>query len=131
MNKSAFTLIELSIACPPNLEERSGVPVDARQGFTLIELSIVLVIIGLIVGGVLVGQDLIKAAKLRAIVARGQALYSRLNCKAPFAVGKNHNVKGQLCITTIRLTAVRCIPSPYTINIMSKSTNSRFATGHE
>jgi len=39
-----------------------------QQGFTLIELSIVLVIIGLIVGGVLVGQDLIKAAQLRAAI---------------------------------------------------------------
>jgi prepilin-type N-terminal cleavage/methylation domain-containing protein len=39
-----------------------------RDGFTLIELSIVLVIIGLIVGGVLVGQDLIKAAQLRAVL---------------------------------------------------------------
>lgn len=37
-----------------------------RHGFTLIELSIVLVIIGLIVGGVLVGRDLIKAAEIRA-----------------------------------------------------------------
>ncbi len=39
-----------------------------KKGFTLIELSIVLVIIGLIVGGVLVGQDLIKAAGIRATV---------------------------------------------------------------
>ena len=38
-----------------------------HSGFTLIELSIVLVIIGLIVGGVLVGQDLIKAAQMRSI----------------------------------------------------------------
>src|SRR5580693_9186033 len=37
-------------------------------GFTLIELSIVLVIIGLIIGGVLVGQDLINAAQARAII---------------------------------------------------------------
>ena len=35
-----------------------------EQGFTLVELAIVLVIIGLIIGGVLVGQDLIKAAQV-------------------------------------------------------------------
>lgn len=38
----------------------------AERGFTLVELSIVLVIIGLIVGGVLVGQALIEAARIRA-----------------------------------------------------------------
>jgi len=43
-------------------------PLTPQSGFTLIELSIVLVIIGLIVGGVLVGQDLIKAAGIRATV---------------------------------------------------------------
>jgi len=39
-------------------------------GFTLIELSIVLVIIGLVVGGVLVGQTLIAAAGVRATIAQ-------------------------------------------------------------
>lgn len=42
---------------------------DTRRGFTLIELSIVLVIIGLIVGGVLVGQTLITAAKQRKLIS--------------------------------------------------------------
>ncbi len=37
-----------------------------QDGFTLVELAIVLVIIGLIVGGVLVGQVMIKAAQIRS-----------------------------------------------------------------
>jgi prepilin-type N-terminal cleavage/methylation domain-containing protein len=45
-------------------------PKTTTAGFTLIELSIVLVIIGLIVGGVLVGQDLIKAAEMRATISQ-------------------------------------------------------------
>ncbi len=40
----------------------------ARTGFTLVELSIVLVIIGLLVGGVLAGQSLIRASELNAII---------------------------------------------------------------
>lgn len=39
-------------------------------GFTLIELSIVLVIIGLIIGGILTGKDLIQAASLRALLTQ-------------------------------------------------------------
>lgn len=42
----------------------------AKNGFTLIELSIVLVTIGLLVGGVLVGQDLIKGAEVRAQITQ-------------------------------------------------------------
>ena len=38
----------------------------SRSAFTLVELSIVLVILGLLVGGVLAGQSLIHAAELRA-----------------------------------------------------------------
>jgi prepilin-type N-terminal cleavage/methylation domain-containing protein len=45
-----------------------------KQGFTLIELSIVLVIIGLLVGGILVGTDLIKAAEIRSVISQTKAL---------------------------------------------------------
>ena len=38
-----------------------------KQAFSLVELSIVLVILGLLVGGVLSGQSLIRAAELRSV----------------------------------------------------------------
>ncbi len=41
-----------------------------NSAFTLIELSLVLVIIGLVVGGVLVGRDLIKAAEVRSAISQ-------------------------------------------------------------
>jgi prepilin-type N-terminal cleavage/methylation domain-containing protein len=50
-----------------------------RAGFTLIELSIVLVIIGLVVGGVLVGRDLICAAELRAQISQIEKYNTAVN----------------------------------------------------
>lgn len=43
-----------------------------QKGFTLVELSIVLVILGLLVGGVLSGQSLIRAAELRSVSSEYQ-----------------------------------------------------------
>ena len=42
------------------------------QGFTLLEMALVLVIVGLLVGGVLTGKNLIRAAELRAVSAEAQ-----------------------------------------------------------
>lgn len=48
-----------------NLEARRG-----EAGFTLVELAIVMIIIGLLIGGILKGQELIANAQLTATVAQ-------------------------------------------------------------
>lgn len=58
--QSGFTLVK---------PKRSEVPAKAgihRQAFTLVELSIVLVVIGLIVGGIMAGQSLVRLSALRS-----------------------------------------------------------------
>ncbi|HKB81711.1 MAG TPA: prepilin-type N-terminal cleavage/methylation domain-containing protein [Burkholderiales bacterium] len=43
---------------------------NQNQGFTLIEIAIVLVIIGLLLGGVLKGQELITSARVRNLISQ-------------------------------------------------------------
>jgi prepilin-type N-terminal cleavage/methylation domain-containing protein len=50
-----------------------------QHGFTLIELSIVLVIVGLITGGILVGRDLIHTAELRSVIKQKEDYESAVN----------------------------------------------------
>jgi prepilin-type N-terminal cleavage/methylation domain-containing protein len=69
---------------------------SGRSGFTLIELSIVLVIIGLIVGGVLVGQDLIKAAEVRATISQIEKYNTAVNT----FYGKYQALPGDMNIST-------------------------------
>jgi prepilin-type N-terminal cleavage/methylation domain-containing protein len=66
------------------------------QGFTLIELSIVLVIIGLIVGGVLVGQDLIRAAEVRAQISQIEKYNTAVNT----FYGKYQAIPGDMNVAT-------------------------------
>jgi prepilin-type N-terminal cleavage/methylation domain-containing protein len=50
-----------------------------KAGFTLIELSIVLVIIGLLVGGILTGRDLILSATIRSQTSQFQEIETQIN----------------------------------------------------
>ena|SRR3990167_1004003 len=50
-----------------------------KNGFSLVELSIVLVILGLLVGGILAGQSLIRAAELRAVSTEYQRYVTALS----------------------------------------------------
>ena len=91
-----------SSGTPMESNKQHGQSVAARQsaggetpgaGFTLIELSIVLVIIGLIVGGVLVGQDLIKAAEVRAQISQIEKYQTAVNT---FRTKYNNELPGDM-----------------------------------
>ncbi len=43
--------------------------IQKQKGFTLVEIAIVLVIIGLLLGGVLKGQELIQNSKVKSVIA--------------------------------------------------------------
>src|ERR1700704_2091521 len=42
---------------------------QGQKGFTLVEIAIVLVIIGLLLGGILKGQEMITQAKIKNVIA--------------------------------------------------------------
>ena len=51
----------------------------SEQGFTLVELAIVMVIIGLLIGGILKGQELIANAKISGTVSQVKGLDAAMN----------------------------------------------------
>ena len=56
-----------------------SLPYPSRSAFSLVELSIVLVILGLLAGGVLSGQSLIRAAEMRGVATDAQRYATALN----------------------------------------------------
>ncbi|MCB1970501.1 MAG: prepilin-type N-terminal cleavage/methylation domain-containing protein [Geminicoccaceae bacterium] len=58
---------------PPSIPNRIDANRSGQAGFTLVELSIVLVIIGLIIGGVLKGQEMIQSARLKSTMNQVEA----------------------------------------------------------
>lgn len=70
-------------------------PSNNTSGFTLVELAIVLVIIGLIIGGVLAGQDLIRSATIRSVITDVE----KINAAATTFRGKYNGLPGDLLNT--------------------------------
>lgn len=83
-----------------------------KSAFTLIELSIVLVIIGLIVGGILVGQDLINAATVRSQISQ----IEKYNVAVHTFQGKYGYLPGD-------------IPDPYATQFGFKTRGTSFGQG--
>jgi prepilin-type N-terminal cleavage/methylation domain-containing protein len=64
--------------CPPCSPATSRRPAP-QAGFTLVEIAIVLVIIGLLLGGVLKGQSLIDSARVKNVIQQSTSLTSAVN----------------------------------------------------
>lgn len=80
---------------------------DEEAGFTLVELAVVMIIIGLLIGGVLKGQELIANAQIKATVAQIKSIETAV---ATFR-DKYNGLPGDITNPTTRLpncTAAPC-----------------------
>src|SRR6476659_11453307 len=78
-----------------------------QRGFTLVEIAIVLVIIGLLLGGILKGQEMITQAKIKNVIADFSGIsaayhgyvdrYHKIPGDDPCAGSSNSAVSAAIC----------------------------------
>ncbi len=73
---------------------------ERQKGFTLIEMSIVLVIIGLIIGGILKGQEIIESARQKNLISQFDALRGAVNT----FVDRFGSIPGDYALATTRIS---------------------------
>jgi prepilin-type N-terminal cleavage/methylation domain-containing protein len=100
---------------------------SAQKGFTLVEIAIVLVIIGLLLGGILKGQEMITQAKIKNVIADitgvSAAMYGYQD-RYRALPGDDRNA-------TARWTAAPALPAPVANNgngVIEGTYNSATAT---
>ena len=78
----------------------------AQAGFTLVELSIVIVIIGFLVAGIAAGANLVKQAQLRSVISDFQSFQTGYNG----FVGRFNAAPGDLSVATTYWTTAGTTP---------------------
>ena len=72
-----------------------------EQGFTLVELAVVMIIIGLLIGGILKGQELITNARVTSTISQLEAMGGAYNGFRD----KFNALPGDMSSATVRMTA--------------------------
>lgn len=132
--QAALALLASRRVAPPALRQEAGntFPVNpvglksiytarsCRSGFSLVELSVVLVIIGLVVGAIVAGKNLVAASELRSVIADVDRFVTGINgfrdkyhafpgdmANATAFWGAQHATPAT-CITTASTTIATC-----------------------